>query len=395
MRCSIELKKHFTKSLGLGRLLEMVYDETFKAGEADRLLSYLNNLIKEKRYVFRGYGKQNQLLPSIIRESEKYKDNESGLLYQLERYGSKYFSANSPIEFMSFGQHFGLPTRLLDFTYNPFIALFFALNDIKGTTGIDKDYYYILFADVGENIVVDALPLVHDNESVFLFDNAFAVKACETISLLEKKWRDKDSEFDFYLDCMMKHLVDKSITREELENRINENRILFITPNFSNERIMAQQGLFMFPYTLNEKAHLRIIEANSRRLRIDKKLRTDLLDYLDIIGFNSFHLMPDLASVCYSIKRNVVKQTESRTEADIGRLEERLEVFRILASDISLLNADDIHELEKLLDEYEKLGRTVLDSRINEAKDIIHKIISDYGEYLDDMVEREYEDSWK
>ena len=365
----------------------MNYESTFNEGESNDLLQYLNELIMEKKYVFRGYGKEKQLLPSILRDDDKYKNAESDILNQFERYGSKYFSANSPIEFMSFGQHFGLPTRLLDFTYNPFIALFFALYENKGTTGTDRDYYYLMFADTTKNIVVNSLPLSNTYESLSFSDNAFALKYNDMISDLEVMWKDKDSGLNSYLDGLIKHIIDTNITEEELAEKIKANQILFITPNFSNERIMAQQGLFMFPYTLNQEAHLRILEANTKIIRIHKKLRKELNDYLDAMGFNSFHLMPDLSSVCDTIKRNVIKKKESETDIKIGLLQEQLEPYRILASNIGSIDSDDILNLNNLFDEYEKLGREVVDSRINEAKDIIKKIELDYSEYLDYMID--------
>jgi len=61
----------------------------------------------------------------------------------------------------------------------------------------------------------------------------------------------------------------------------------------------------MFPYTLDEKKHLHIIESNTRLIKIKKDLRNDLLAYLDTIGINAFRIMPDLPSVCEAVERKV------------------------------------------------------------------------------------------
>lgn len=69
-----------------------------------------------------------------------------------------------------------------------------------------------------------------------------------------------------------------------------------------------QQGLFMFPYNLDKETHLEIIENNTCLIKIHKNTRRDLLKYLNTLGINSFRLMPDLQSICYAIKRNVIDE---------------------------------------------------------------------------------------
>lgn len=70
-----------------------------------------------------------------------------------------------------------------------------------------------------------------------------------------------------------------------------------------------QQGLFMFPYSLDQEKHKEILTRNTNLIKIHKDARNELLEYLDTIGLNSFRLMPDLQNVCDAIKR---KYTEER-----------------------------------------------------------------------------------
>lgn len=293
------------------------------------VIQYLTELAQNKTLVFRGFGRQQELLPNIIREKD-FTNREIELLTNFEKYGLQYFSVNNSIDFLSFAQHYGLPTRLLDFTYNPFVALFFALFMPKGTNYVndeDREYYYIRYCDLKEQIVFNSLPSIVMVEDNYFRTDSFALqckKSVDTINRilqsLDKEYDEKDTEVQtilMYCKTVYRNLnqYNSKVNVQELKEYIDEtldkfhqNKILFIDANQCSNRIVMQQGLFMFPYDLNKNMHNEIITKNTSVIKIHKSCRNDLLSYLDTIGLNSFRLMPDLQSICYAIKRKVIDE---------------------------------------------------------------------------------------
>lgn len=288
--------------------------DTFEASQGvQAVIDRLNNLARKGGYVFRGYGRQDELFPNIIREGN-YADIESSLLKDFEKYGSSYFHASTPIDFMSCGQHFGLPTRLLDFTYNPFIALSFALYMPKNNNyreDNDKDYYYIRYALLEDNFCVPSIPLRDELYNMEVTrSESLATKACQCI--------------DSVSDLFEKNITHRNISSlvgfttlketDRAQEKIRKRAILFVDPNQSNQRIIMQQGLFMFPYTLNKDEHLKILNNNSSYIKISKDLRDELLRYLDTLGYNTFRLMPDLGSICNAVKRRNIDERKRNSK---------------------------------------------------------------------------------
>lgn len=283
----------------------------------DYLIDRLTELAISGQWVFRGYNTQEQLLPNVIRRNVS--DVEDTLLFEFERYGAQYINASNPVDFMSYAQHFGLSTRLLDFTYNPFVALYFALFSPKSNGNYrnpeDKDYYYIRYASTNNNIMIHHIPYFNDGP---LFEiNSMAQRSMALIETVEAMFSGQNiSSFLFDSPEKMVSAFFKSIAMHtdindmdafvsDNKEKVSNGAILFIDPNQSNQRLVMQQGLFMFPYTLDEKKHLQVIESNTSLIKIKKDLRDELLAYLDTIGINAFRIMPDLPSVCEAVERKV------------------------------------------------------------------------------------------
>ena len=283
----------------------------------DHLIDRLTELAISGQWVFRGYNTQEQLLPNVIRRNVS--DVEDTLLFEFERYGAQYINASNPVDFMSYAQHFGLSTRLLDFTYNPFVALYFALFSPKSNGNYrnpeDKDYYYIRYAPTKNNIMIHHIPYFNDGP---LFEiNSMAQRSMALIKTVEAMFSGQNiSSFLFDSPEKMVSAFFKSIAMHtdindmdafvsDNKEKVSNGAILFIDPNQSNQRLVMQQGLFMFPYTLDEKKHLQVIESNTSLIKIKKDLRDELLAYLDTIGINAFRIMPDLPSVCEAVERKV------------------------------------------------------------------------------------------
>jgi hypothetical protein len=137
------------------------------------LEDYLSNLSTlEETDFYRGVGNSDEykLIPSAGRYGLKVTSNqiqlESDLLERFKRHAPAYMQDNpqNDMEWMFLAQHHGLPTRLLDWTYNPLVALFFAVeNEIVADAAVYRCFPFTTQINITEPFNVDGLAWIVPN----------------------------------------------------------------------------------------------------------------------------------------------------------------------------------------------------------------------------------------
>jgi hypothetical protein len=101
------------------------------------------------RKLFRGQTKEKPLIPSIGRDelsNSHLIKSEKDVFLEFKRESIPHLKKqpSTDIQYLAVAQHNGLPTRLLDWTQNPLVALWFAVNKpaINNNSGIVWVYLY-------------------------------------------------------------------------------------------------------------------------------------------------------------------------------------------------------------------------------------------------------------
>ncbi len=280
--------------------------------------------------------------PKHMKEFYKeFYDHEKNLLQRFKRDAYPIVQRMlTDWEAITLGQHHGLPTRLLDWTSNPLVALFNAVNDEKNENknGVifayrpRKNGRYHLSMFEGQNpenpdvlnpltlggsyfrtitkSQVESTASNWDDVSKEFIKNGWAEKInAETIRLTMNLNQKKDSMLKIFNDNPSEGNVFSKIWPVLEQTRISEPYIKVAFPMLVTNRLIAQSGGFTIqdPLTCIDKMGRENFEEKSLdvlkiyRWEVPWNAKQDILDQLLRVSINKKTLFPDLDGIGHGL----------------------------------------------------------------------------------------------
>ena len=253
-----------------------------------------------KNTYYRGQANKEWKIKCSLFRNSLIEKEEQLIQEVLNRRPLDFINCKNNLEKLVLMQHYGIPTRLLDITINPLVALYFSCEGEEEEDGAVYIFEENNDIDLNSREIVANFSFLRDNGTLDDFKK-----------ILEK---------------------DKVIFEENIIDTLLNKRYVLINPKLNNDRIVAQQGLFL---CCSNKSTEGKIETNNqikkrafsieaaRKIIISKEHKKSILKELEFLGIKKSVLFPELENHANElIEKFAVKQVpkNEETEKNIGVL---------------------------------------------------------------------------
>ncbi|UYO43424.1 FRG domain-containing protein [Rhodopseudomonas palustris] len=233
-------------------------------------------------FAYRGLNVSNYRLDNgLSRLGRPYPNLEKNLIKQFKKYAHEHVAkrfAESEWHWISIAQHHGLPTRLLDWTYSPYIALHFATSSVSEFNE-DAAVWKVNYAQAHELLQNEHRKVLQEYGSSIFSVDALA----GSIKNLEELDAKHASNYDIAVFFEPPTLDDRIVNQ-------------FAYFSALSDPYLSMDDWFLMPHVLGKIDAIKII--------IPARIKWEIRDKLDQSNINERVLMPGLDGLCSWLKRH-------------------------------------------------------------------------------------------
>lgn len=286
--------------------------DCIKISSLGQLLDEVTKVNKDhtRERFYRGVSFEHNIemdLPKLARDNYKRLSKaEDEIIREVLAYRPIEFNnCRNTIEVLELMQHYGFPTRLLDITKNPLVALYFAC---CGVDNSEKDGQIIIYDIIKNNVKYS------DSDTVSVLANMAFMPKDFNLKFNFSNSNRVDNSYYNYEKLIHQIRGEKAYFKPSIKPEHLEGYVVCVKPRINNPRIAAQEGAFLLfgdkysiniipqpsevgvlgrDFTsLNEKVNKGAIEWRKIIIPADKK--SIFLRQLDAMCINEQKLFPEL-----------------------------------------------------------------------------------------------------
>lgn len=238
-------------------------------------------------FLYRGHSNHEyKLLPSVLRDVYKQQNENIILREIISSHPNEFAGDRTTLENLLRSQHYSLPTRLLDMTWNPLVALYFAAKEENESENSGE----VVVCKIKKNSV-----------KYYDSDTASCISNLAHLSIDEKNNIDfalSDNNRDFCKQPPIDRLIQfirhekpyfrPSIKKDDLK------KVLCVKPKLNSKRIISQSGAFLLFGKHEEVNEQNRNDMEIYRIRVSHSNKEKILRELNVMSINESTMFPEI-----------------------------------------------------------------------------------------------------